>query len=74
MKTLLEIKYVYTILKQSYNNQKEELKIRLYYVYSYRLFRHKSNENANRLIRWFLSKGIVITNILENYIKEIKIG
>ena len=45
---------------------------KIYYAHPYRSGERGSNENANRLIRRFIPKGTVITDISEESIKEIE--
>ena len=59
-------------LEKSYDNRKKKSRIQVYYAHPYRSGERGSNENANRLIRRFIPKGTVITNISEEYIKEIE--
>ena len=46
--------------------------MQVYYAHPYRSGERGSYENANRLIRRFIPKGTVITNISEEYIQEIE--
>ena len=62
----------YKALEKSYDGRKKEPRVQIYYAHPYRSGERGSNENANRLIRRFIPKGTVITNITEEYIKEIE--
>lgn len=62
----------YKALERSYDNRKKKPRLSVYYAHPYRSCERGSNENANRLIRRFIPKGTVITNISEEYIKEIE--
>ena len=62
----------YKALEKSYDGRKKEARVQIYYAHPYRSGERGSNENANRLIRRFIPKGTVITNITEEYIKEIE--
>jgi len=62
----------YKALEKSYDGRKKEPRVKIYYAHPYRSGERGSNENANRLIRRFIPKGTVITNITEEYIKEIE--
>ena len=53
----------YKALEKSYDRRKKEARIQVYYAHPYRSGERGSNENANRLIRRFIPKGTVITNI-----------
>lgn len=46
--------------------------MKVYYAHPYRSGERGSNENANRLIRRFIPKGTVITDISEEYIQQIE--
>ena len=62
----------YKALEKSYNRRKKEVRVQIYYAHPYRSGERGSNENANRLIRRFIPKGTVITDISEESIKEIE--
>ena len=62
----------YKRLEKSYNKRKKEPRIQVYYAHPYRSGERGSNENANRLIRRFIPKGTVITNISEKFIQQIE--
>ena len=59
-------------LERSYDRRKTKSRTKVYYAHPYRSGERGSNENANRLIRRFIPKGTVITNIPEEFIKEIE--
>lgn len=44
----------------------------VYYAHPYRSGERGSNENANRLIRRFIPKGMDITSISEEFIQKIE--
>ena len=52
--------------------KKKKPRTKVYYAHPYRSEERGSNENANRLIRRFIPKGTVITNISEKFIQEIE--
>lgn len=62
----------YKALEKSYDNRKKEPRVKVYYAHPYRSGERGSNENANRLIRRFIPKGTVITDISEEFIKQIE--
>ena len=62
----------YKALEKSYDNRKKEPRVKVYYAHPYRSGERGSNENANRLIRRFIPKGRVITDISEEFIKQIE--
>ena len=62
----------YKALEKSYDKRKKEPRIQVYYAHPYRSGERGSNENANRLIRRFIPKGTVITDISENFIQQIE--
>ena len=59
-------------MEKSYDKRKKAPRINVYYAHPYRSGERGSNENNNRLIRRFIPKGTVITNITEEFIKEIE--
>ena len=59
-------------LEKSYNKRRKTARTKVYYAHSYRSEERGNNENANRLIRRFIPKGIDITLISEEYIKNIE--
>ncbi len=59
------------ILEKSYDNRRKKSRTQVYYAHPYCSGERGSNENANRLIRRFIPKGIDITPISEEYIKKI---
>ena len=59
-------------LEKSYDNRRKKPRIQVYYAHPYRSGERGSNENANRLIRRFIPKGIDITAISEEFIKQIE--
>ena len=62
----------YKSLEKSYDKRKKEPRLQVYYAHPYRSGERGSNENANRLIRRFIPKGTVITNISEEEIQRIE--
>jgi transposase, IS30 family len=62
----------YKALEKSYDGRKKEARVEIYYAHPYRSGERGSNENANRLIRRFIPKGTVITDISEEFIKEVE--
>lgn len=59
-------------LEKSYDNRRKTVRTQVYYAHPYRSGERGSNENANRLIRRFIPKGIDITPISEEYIQKIE--
>ena len=59
-------------LEKSYDNRRKKARTQIYYAHPYRSGERGSNENANRLIRRFIPKGIDITPISEEYIQKIE--
>lgn len=59
-------------LEKSYDNRRKTARTQVYYAHPYRSGERGSNENANRLIRRFIPKGIDITPISEEYIQKIE--
>lgn len=59
-------------LEKSYDNRRKTARTQIYYAHPYRSGERGSNENANRLIRRFIPKGIDITPISEEYIQKIE--
>lgn len=59
-------------LEKSYDKRKTKPRTQVYYAHPYRSGERGSNENANRLIRRFIPKGIDITLISEEFIKYIE--
>ena len=62
----------YKAIEKSYDKRKKEVRLQVYYAHPYRSGERGSNENGNRLIRRFIPKGTVITNISEEYIQQIE--
>ena len=62
----------YKALEKSYDRRKKEARIQVYYAHPYRSGERGSNENANRLIRRFIPKGTVITDITEDFIQQVE--
>lgn len=60
------------LLEKSYDNRRKTVRTQVYYAHPYRSGERGSNENANRLIRRFIPKGIDITPISEEYIQKIE--
>lgn len=59
-------------LEKSYDKRRKTARIQVYYAHPYCSGERGSNENANRLIRRFIPKGIDITPISEEYIQKIE--
>ena len=59
-------------LEKSYDCRRKTPRTQVYYAHPYRSGERGSNENANRLIRRFIPKGINITPISEEYIQKIE--
>ena len=59
-------------LEKSYDNRRKKARTQIYYAHPYCSGERGSNENANRLIRRFIPKGIDITPISEEYIQKIE--
>lgn len=59
-------------LEKSYYNRRKSKRTQVYYAHPYRSGERGSNENANRLIRRFIPKGIDITPISEEFIQKIE--
>ena len=59
-------------LEKSYDCRRKSPRTQVYYAHPYRSGERGSNENANRLIRRFIPKGINITPISEEYIQKIE--
>ena len=59
-------------LEKSYDNRRKKARTQIYYAHPYRSGERGSNENANRLIRRFIPKGIDITPISEEIIQKIE--
>lgn len=59
-------------LERSYDKRRKKPRFNIYYAHPYRSGERGSNENANRLIRRFIPKGIDITPISEEYIQKIE--
>lgn len=66
------IKWDYKALEKSYDKRKKEPRVQVYYAHPYRSGERGSNENANRLIRRFIPKGTVITDISEEFIQQVE--
>lgn len=62
----------YKALEKSYDKRKKVPRVQIYYAHPYRSGERGSNENANRLIRRFIPKGTVITNISEDFIQQVE--
>lgn len=62
----------YKALEKSYDKRKKEPRVQVYYAHPYRSGERGSNENANRLIRRFIPKGTVITDISEDFIQQVE--
>lgn len=59
-------------LEKSYDKRRKGARTQVYYAHPYRSGERGSNENANRLIRRFIPKGIDITPISEEFIQKIE--
>ena len=59
-------------LEKSYDKRRKATRTQVFYAHPYRSGERGSNENANRLIRRFIPKGIDITPISEEYIQKIE--
>ena len=59
-------------LEKSYDNRRKKGRTQIYYAHPYRSGERGSKENANRLIRRFIPKGIDIAPISEEYIQKIE--
>ena len=59
-------------IETSCDKRKKEPRVQGYYAHPYRSGERGSNENGNRLIRRFVPKGTVITNISEEFIKKVE--
>ena len=59
-------------LEKSYDKRRKKTRTEVYYAHPYRSGERGSNENANRLIRRFIPKGVDITPIAEEYIQKIE--
>lgn len=59
-------------LEKSYDKRRKKVRTQIYYAHPYRSGERGSNENANRLIRRFIPKGIDITPISEEFIQKIE--
>ena len=59
-------------LEKSDDKRKISPRVQIYYAHPYRSGERGINENNNRLIRRFIPKGTIITDISEEYIKEIE--
>ena len=60
------------LLEKSYDGRRKLARTQIYYAHPYRSGERGSNENANRLIRRFIPKGIDITPITKSYIQKIQ--
>ena len=60
------------LLEKSYDGRRKSARTRVYYAHPYRSGERGSNENANRLIRRFIPKGVDITPIPESFIQKIQ--
>lgn len=59
-------------IEKSYDKRRKQARTQVYYAHPYRSGERGSNENANRLIRRFIPKGIDITPISEEFIQKIE--
>lgn len=59
-------------LEKSYDNRRKKARTQVYYAHPYCSGERGSNENANRLIRRFIPKGIDIGLISEEFIQYIE--
>lgn len=60
------------LLEKSYDKRRKAPRTQVFYAHPYRSGERGSNENANRLIRRFIPKGIDITPISEEFIQKIE--
>lgn len=60
------------ILEKSYDGRRKQKRTQVYYAHPYRSGERGSNENANRLIRRFIPKGVDITPISESFIQKVE--
>jgi IS30 family transposase len=60
------------LLEKSYDNRRKKARVIVYYAHPYCSGERGSNENNNRLIRRFIPKGMDITILSIEYIKEIE--
>ena len=60
------------ILEKSYDGRRKQKRTQVYYAHPYRSGERGSNENANRLIRRFVPKGVDITPISESFIQKVE--
>lgn len=59
-------------LEKSYDKRRKGPRTQVFYAHPYRSGERGSNENANRLIRRFIPKGMDITPITEEFIQKIE--
>lgn len=59
-------------LEKSYDNRRKKARTQVYYAHPYCSGERGSNENANRLIRRFIPKGIDIGLISEEFIQYVE--
>lgn len=59
-------------LEKSYDKRRKGVRTQVFYAHPYRSGERGSNENANRLIRRFIPKGLDITPISEEFIQKIE--
>jgi len=59
-------------MEKSYDKRRKTTRTQVYYAHPYRSGERGSNENANRLIRRFIPKGVDITPISEEFIQKIE--
>ena len=62
----------YKELEKWHDKRRKGQRVQVFYAHPYRSGERGSNENANRLIRRFIPKGTVITNISEENIQKIE--
>lgn len=60
------------LLETSYDKRRKTPRTQVFYAHPYRSGERGSNENANRLIRRFIPKGIDITPISDEFIQKIE--
>ena len=60
------------LLEKSYDKRKKTKRTTVYYAHPYRSGERGSNENANRLIRRFIPKGIDIASITEEFVQYVE--
>ena len=62
----------YKLLEKSYNKKTKSPRVKIFYAHPYCSGERGTNENGNRLVRRFLPKGTILTNVSDEKIKEIE--